>query len=67
MIEDQRSGGVWVAQSVKHLTLDFSPGLDLTILSSSSVLGSALDMKPTFKKKKKKNQKIREVVMRYVV
>ena len=44
-----------MAQSVKHLTLDLSPGLDLSIMSSSpelgSRLGSALGLKPTLKKK----------------
>ena len=29
--------GVWVAQSVKHLTLDFGAGHDLRVLSSSPV------------------------------
>jgi len=35
-----------VAQSVKHLTLDLSSGLDLRVVSSSSSLGSALGMEP---------------------
>ena len=38
-------GGTWVAQSVKHLTLDLSSGLDLRVVSSSPMLG----MKPTLK------------------
>ena len=42
-----------MAQVVKHLTLDLSSGLDLQGMSSSSVLGSALGLKPTLKKKKK--------------
>ena len=46
--------GTWVAQSVKHLTLDLSSGLDLRVLSSSPTLGSMLGVEPTFKKKKLK-------------
>ena len=42
----------WVAQSVKHLTLDLNSGLDLMVLSSSPVLGSMLGMKLTLKQKK---------------
>ena len=38
-----------MAQSVEHLTLDFSPGLDLRVVSSSPVLGSKLGMEPTLK------------------
>lgn len=43
----------WVAQLVKHLTLDLSSGLDLRVGSSRPVLGSSLGMEPTLKKKKK--------------
>lgn len=32
---------------VKHLTLDLHSGLDLCVLSSSSVLGSILGLEPT--------------------
>ena len=39
-----------MAQSVKCLTLDFSSGLDLRVMSSSPALGSMLGMEPTFKK-----------------
>ena len=39
--------GTWVAQSVKRLTLDFSSGLDLRVVSSSSTLGSLLREEPT--------------------
>ena len=38
--------GTWVAQWVKHLTLDLSSGLDLMVVSSSPALGSSLDMMP---------------------
>ena len=31
--------GAWVAQSIKHLTLDLSSGLDLRVVSSSPTLG----------------------------
>ena len=37
----------WVAQSVKHLLLDLSSGLDLRVLSSSPTLGSMLGMEPS--------------------
>ena len=37
----------WVAQSLKHLTLDLSPGLGLMVLRSSLALGSTLGEKPT--------------------
>ena len=40
----------WVAQLVKHPTLDFTSGLDLRVMGSSPVLGSTLGMEPTFKK-----------------
>ena len=36
--------GSWVAQSVKRLTLDLSSGLDLTLVSWSSLL---LGIEPT--------------------
>ena len=36
-----------VAQSVKHLTLDFNSGHDLRVLKSSPALGSMLGMEPT--------------------
>ena len=39
--------GTWAAQSVKHLTLNLSSGIDLRILSSSLTLGSTLGMEPT--------------------
>ena len=44
-----------MAQSVKCLTLDLSSNLDLRVMRSSPVLGSALDMKPTKKKMVIKN------------
>ena len=33
-------GGAWVAQSVKHLALDFGSGHDLRVVRLSPVLGS---------------------------
>ena len=39
--------GARVAQSLKHLTLDLSPGLGLMVLRSSLALGSTLGEKPT--------------------
>ena len=35
-----------MAQSVKHLSLDFSSGHDLSVLRRSPALGSALAMEP---------------------
>ena len=40
--------GVWLAQSVKYPTLDFSTGFDLKVVSSSPTLG----VKPPKKKEK---------------
>ena len=36
----------WVAQLVKHPTLDLSSDLDLRVVSSSPFLGSMLGVKP---------------------
>ena len=41
-IKTQNFGVTWVAQSVKHLTLDFGSGHNLLVMRSSPVLGSAL-------------------------
>jgi len=38
--------GLWVAQSVKHPTLDFGSGHDLGVLRSSPASGSALGVDP---------------------
>ena len=46
--------GTWVAQSVKHSTLDLISGLDLRVVSSGPRLGSTLGMKATLKQKGKK-------------
>lgn len=48
------SRGTEVNQSVKRWALDLASGFDLRALSSSPVLGSMLDLKPTLKKKEKK-------------
>ena len=40
--------GAWVAQSVKHLTLDLSSGHDLRVVRSSPGLGSVLSMEPAY-------------------
>ena len=37
----------WVAQPAKQLTLDFSSGHDLRVVSLSHALGSALGVEPT--------------------
>ena len=56
IIKKKRDMGVWVAQLVKHLTLDLSSGLDLRVVSSSPSLGSTLGMEPTQKQKQKQKQ-----------
>ena len=38
--------GPWVAQLVKHLTLDFSSSHDLRVVRSRSALDSALGKEP---------------------
>ena len=40
------SWGVWVAQSVEHLTLDFGSGHDPRVMGLSPTSGSMLSMKP---------------------
>jgi len=39
----QQTRDAWVAQSVKHLTLDLGSGHDLRVMGSSPASGSALD------------------------
>ena len=41
-----RDGGTWVAQLVKHLTLDLRSGLDLEVVGSSPLSGSMLSVVP---------------------
>ena len=38
--------GIWVAQSVKHLTLDFSSGHGLAVMTLSPMSGSWLSIEP---------------------
>ena len=49
LFKNKSEGGAWVVQSVKCLTLDFSSGLDLTVLSLSPTWGSMLGVEPTYK------------------
>ena len=42
------SWGAWMAQSVRHLTVDFTSGHDLMVLRSSPTLGSRLGVKPAY-------------------
>ena len=46
VLNQPRRPDAWVAQSVKCLTLDFSSGLDLGVVSSSTTLGSTLGLEP---------------------
>ena len=39
--------GAWLAQSVERPTLVLSPGQDLRVVSSSTMLVSMLNMEPT--------------------
>ena len=39
--------GAWVAQSVKHQTLDFGSGHDLRLMRLRPMSGSVLGMEPT--------------------
>ena len=43
-----------MAQSVKHPTLDLRSGVDLRVVSSSSVLDSTLGLEPTHKQTNKR-------------
>ena len=45
--------GAWMAQWGTHPTLDLSSGLDLRVVSSSPVGGSALGATPTLKRKER--------------
>jgi len=40
--------GTWVAQLVKHPTLDFSSGHDLRVIRSNPALGSVLSVEPAW-------------------
>ena len=40
------SCSAWVAQSVKHLTLDFDSGHDIMVMRTSLMSGSVLSMEP---------------------
>ena len=42
------SWGTWVAQLLKHLTLDFISGHDLTVVRWNPVSGSVLGMEPAW-------------------
>ena len=57
-----KSRGAWLAQLVKHLSLDLSSGLDLRVMSLSPALGSTLGLEPTERRKRerKKRKKGRE-------
>ena len=43
MIEENASPGTWVGQSVKHSTLDFGSGHDLTVHGFEPLIGLHLD------------------------
>ena len=49
------------AQSVEHLTLDLSSGLELGVVSSSPALGSTLHVEP-IKKKKNNFHEVEEII-----
>ena len=43
MIKRTQAGGAWVAQSVKHLTLDFDSGHDLEVRGFEPQVGVCAD------------------------
>ena len=45
-----------MAQLVEQLTLDFSSGLDLRVISSSPTLGSMLGVEPIYKKNNRRTE-----------
>ena len=55
-----------MAQSIKHLTLELSSGLDLRVVSSSLALGSIVGMEPTLKKGIKR-EACRWLFMRHLI
>ena len=57
-----KQSGTWVAQSVKHLTLDLSVGLDLRVMSSSPMLSSNAGRGAYLKKKKNRGAWVAQVV-----
>ena len=46
LIKIEGCWGAWMAQSVKHLALDFGPGHDLRVVKLSPALGPVLKMDP---------------------
>lgn len=50
--------GAWEAQSLKHLALELSSGLDRRVGRLSPVLGSMLAVDPTLKKEEEKEKEI---------
>ena len=45
-LKNSPSWGTWLAQSVKHPTLDFGSGHDLRVMGLSPKLGSMLGKEP---------------------
>ena len=43
LLEYSKAGGTWVAQSVKHLTLDFGSGHDLMVYDIKPHIGLCAD------------------------
>ena len=50
-IKSATRNDAWVTQSVEHLILDLSSGLDRKVMTSSPALGYTLGKEPTLKKK----------------
>ena len=46
MFRRVQTQGAWVAQSIKHLTLDLGSGHDLTVVRLSPMFGSTLSVEP---------------------
>ena len=46
LLKEMESWGTWMAQSVRHLTLDLGSGLGLRVMSLSPALSSILSVEP---------------------
>ena len=46
LLKEMESWGTWMAQPVRHLTLDLSSGLGLRFMSLSPALSSILSVEP---------------------
>lgn len=59
-------GRAWVVQSVKHLTLHLSSGLNLSVVSSGPVSGSTFGMEPTLKRQSETGGRVHVCISSFV-